>query len=60
MISMTYIIYRHLGFLASGFPVKHCVNVCEFLWFQCVHAIDLISAYDDQWWNRLCIVHEVK
>ena len=22
--------------------------------------IDLISACDDQWWNRFCIVHEVK
>ena len=27
---------------------------------SCVHAIDLISACDDQWWNRLCIVYEVK
>ena len=34
--------------------------MCEFLWFQCVHAIDLISACDDQWWNRFYIVHEVK
>ena len=34
-----------------------CVN---FLWFHVCIAIDLISACDDQWWNRLCIVHEVK
>ena len=34
--------------------------MCEFLWFHVCIAIDLISACDDQWWNRLCIVNEVK
>ena len=34
--------------------------MCEFLWFHVCIAIDLISICDDQWWNRLCIVHEVK
>ena len=35
MISMTYIIYRYLGFLASGYPIKitvlMCVNVYGFM-----------------------------
>ena len=34
--------------------------MCEFLWFHVCIAIDLISACDDQWWNRFGIVHEVK
>ena len=32
----------------------------DFSWFHVCIAIDLISACDDQWWNRFCIVHEVK
>ena len=34
--------------------------MCEFLWFHVCITIDLISTCDDQWWNRFCIVHEVK
>ena len=42
------------------FLLNRFVNVCEFLWFHVCIAIDLIYVCDDQWWNRFCIVHEVK